>query len=124
MIVEIKSGSGTTDGDITVVSSTYTLGKGTVFKELLGGVEGSLRGDTLKVTSTYDDSISFDVVTEVDGVRCVDTFVHVRKVVRPFTTNINHVEATARVDVPVIDVVTPSLEEINLDVEALPRVGF
>ncbi len=124
MIVEIESGNGTTDGSVSTVSSKYSLGKGTKLIEVLGGAEGSLRGDTLKVVSKYDDSLSFDIVTEVDGKRCVDTFSHVRKAVRSYTTNINHCPESVRVDVPVIDVDVPSLVEINVGVEALERVGF
>ncbi len=124
MVVEIESGVGTTDGSVSVLSSEYRLGKGTELIEVLGGVTSSLRGDTLKVTSTYSDSLSFDIVSEFDGVRSVDNFSHVRDVVRPFSLNINHVEATARVDVPVIDVDVPSLVEVNVDVEPLVRVGF
>ncbi len=124
MIKEIEKGVGTTDGSVTVITSEYSIGRGTEFKEILGGVTGSLRGDTLKVTSTYNDSISFDVVTETDGVESVDNFVHVRKVVRPYTTNINHCPQSVRIPVADVDVKTPSLEEINVGVESLERVGF
>ncbi len=124
MIKEIESGVGVTDGSVSIVSSKYKLSKGTELIEVLGGVESSLRGHTLKVTSTYNDSISFDIVTEFDGVKSVDNFTHVRKVVRPFTTNINHCPQSVRIPVVPIDIETPALVEINLDVEPLERVGF
>ena len=124
MIKEIESGVGTTAGDITVITSEYKLGKGTEFKEVLGGVTGSLRGDTLKVTSKYNDSLSFDIVTEFDGVESVDNFSHVRDIIRPVNLNINHCPQSVRIPVDVVDVEVPALEEINLDVEPLERVGF
>ncbi len=124
MIIEKVKGYMVTSGEVTSVTSEYTLGKGDEFVKLLGGAEGSLRGDTLRVTTKYDDSLSFAIVVENDGKRTSSRFKHIRKVVRPVNLNINHCPQSVRLPVADLHVDVPSLVEVNVDAPVLERVGF
>ncbi len=125
MITETKEGTGTNYlGELSRVTSEYKMSKGTTLVAVKGA-SSTVRGNKIVVTTEYSESISFRIVVLEDDKTAIYPFVHERTVTAlPGRTNINQVAATVRPALDVPSVVTPSLEEIDLSVTPIPRVGF
>ncbi len=125
MVTEVKKGIGSNLlGSLSKVTSEYKLSKGT---ELIAvkGASSTTRGNKVRVTTEYSESLAFKIVVREDERTVIYPFTHVREVEVPAgKVDINSVAATVRPELDVVDRVVPDLEELNLGVQPIPRVGF
>ncbi len=125
MVTEVKAGVGSNrSGSLSKVVSEYKLSKGTTLVAVKGASH-TTKGNKVFVTTEYSASLSFKIVVREDERVVIYPFTHVREVEVPAgKTDINSVAATVRPELDVVEQVVPDLEEINLDLAPIPRVGF
>ena len=125
MVTEVKAGVGSNlFGSLSKVVSEYKLSKGTTLVAVKGASH-TVKGNKVFVTTEYSASLSFKIVVSEEGETEVYYFTHVRTVT-PVAgkVDINSVQATVRPEAPVVDISVPDLEELNLGVTPVKRVGF